>query len=507
VKSGSKIKRRDFCKTTLLGGALSTLPSVGLPSWGGDSPSRAFTEIPAIKRSGGQTVIPAAAIKDFAGSLRGRLMTDSDPDYDRARRIWNKMIDRRPALIAQCWGAADITRAIGFAREQDLLLAVRGGGHSYPGYSTCDGGLVIDLSPMRSVRVDPFGKTASVSGGAWNADLDWEAQQYGLATPMGRVGNTGVGGLTLGGGYGRLSRLYGLACDNLVSVDLITADAKLLHVSATENPDLLWAIRGGGGNFGIVSSFEYRMHSVGPQVLAGSLSYAPAQLRAVIEQYAEFCAHAPRELSLDLATFVDGGGARVPTILFCFVGQPEIGERILQAMRVATKPRVDDVRARDYVKLQNQHDGSPLSDDAEYAKTGHVPEITSGLVDAIVRESSARADAGGGDTEIALSLNGGAITDVDPAGSAVAHRRELFQMEIDLDWQDLSKNDEKRAEVHATWDRLQRFTTGFYANLTVSDQKAIDDNYGINRARLMQIKKQYDPDNIFRLNANIRPAF
>jgi hypothetical protein len=349
---------------------------------------------------------------------------------------------------------------------------------------------------MRGVRVDPFAKTARVAGGAWNADLDWEAQAYSLATPMGRVGHTGVGGLTLGGGYGRLSRLYGLACDNVISADLITADATLLRVSATENPDLLWALQGGGGNFGIVSSFEYQLHSVGPRVLAGSLTYAPAQLRAVIEQYLEFCARAPRELSLDLAMIADKGSARAPLLLFCFLGEPEIGEKILQSIRVASKPLTDDVRARDYVKLQTQHDGPPLSDDAEYAKTAHVREVTPELVEAVIQER----------TDMALSLNGGAIADVDPTASAVAHRRELFQMEVSAQWQDLTRSEEKLAQVHAAWGRLQRFTTGFYANLTVSDQKGIDDNYGPNRARLMQIKKRYDPNNIFRLNANIRPA-
>ncbi len=496
MKAGLNIKRRDFCKTTLLGGALSALPAVGIRGWGAESPAKEFADTPSVKLSGEPTLIPAAALKDFAGRLRGRLITASDPDYDRARRIWNKMIDRRPALIIQCLGGADIARSIAFARERDLLVAVRGGGHSYPGYSTCDGGLVIDLSPMRGVRVDPFAETARVAGGAWNGDLDWETQQYGLATPMGRVSHTGVGGLTLGGGYGRLSRLYGLACDNVISADLITADAKLLRVSATENPDLLWAIRGGGGNFGIVSSFEYRLHSVGSQVFAGNLTYAPAQLRTVLEHYVEVCAHAPRELSLDLAMITDASGARAPLLLFCFVGEPQMGEKTLQSIRVATKPRTDDVRARDYVKLQSQHDGPTLSDDAEYAKTAHVREVTPELVEAIMRER----------INMALSLNGGAIADVDPTGSAVAHRRELFQMEVSAEWQDLSENEEKRAEVHAVWDRLNRFTTGFYANLTISDQQAIDDNYGPNRARLMQIKKQYDPNNFFRLNANIRPV-
>lgn len=491
------LNRRDFCKTTLLAGSLSILPVAGARSWRADSQEKAdFTDTPGIRPSGERTVIPGAAIKDFAIRLRGHVITASDPAYDQARRVWNRMIDRRPALIVLCQGAADIARSIAFARERELLVAVRGGGHSYPGYSTCNGGLVIDLSQMRSVRVDPFAKTARVAGGAWNGDLDWEAQQYGLATPMGRVSHTGVGGLTLGGGYGRLSRLYGLACDNVISADLITADAKLLHVSATEHPDLFWAIRGGGGNFGVVSSFEYRLHAVGTHVLAGYLYFAAPQLRAVLESYVEICARAPRGLALDLAMIPDASGTRAPLLLFCFVGGQKKGEMLLQSIRATTKPLSDNVRVRNYVRIQSEHDGPRLSDDAEYAKSAHVLDVTSDLVEAIMRER----------IQMALSLNGGAIADVGPTATAVAHRRELFQMEISSEWRDLSRSEEKRAEVHAAWDRLKRFTTGFYANLTVSDQAAIDDNYGPNRARLMEVKRQYDPDNFFRLNANVRPA-
>jgi FAD/FMN-containing dehydrogenase len=405
------------------------------------------------------------------------------------------VIDRRPALIVQCQGAADITRAIGFARERDLLAAVRGGGHSYPGYSTCDGGLVIDLSPMRGVRVDPIARTARVAGGAWNGDLDWEAQLYGLATPMGRVPDTGIGGLTLGGGYGVLSRLHGLTCDNMIGADVITAEGKLLHASAAENPDLLWALRGGGGNFGVISSFEYQLHAVGPQILAGFLNYTPNQMRAVLERYVEVCENAPRELDLVVGLYANSSGVRRPFILFRYVGDPRSGEKVLDSIRAGIKPQADDVKSRDYLEVQESNSGPHLSDEAEYAKSGHVMEITPELVDALLQEP----------INIALSLNGGAISDIEPTGSAVAHRRARFQMELEVNWKDMSQTEAKRTEVHAAWDRLKQFTSGFYANLTVSDQQGIDDNFGPNRGRLMQVKRQYDPDNVFRLNANIRP--
>lgn len=496
MKPRSTMKRREFCKTALVGYALSVLPAMSKRGLAAESCSQDLADTPGIKLSGAATVIPAAATRDLASRLRGRLVTASDADYDQVRRIWNKSFDRRPAMIAECWGAADIIRSLAFARERELLVAVRGGGHSYAGYSTCNGGLVIDLSPMRGVRVDPFAKTARVAGGAWNRDLDWEAQQYGLATPMGRVGNTGVSGLTLGGGYGRLSRLYGLACDNVISADLITADGRLLHVSASENPDLFWAIRGGGGNFGIVSSFEYRLHSVGPQILAGVLAYKPDQLRPVLEQYINFCARAPRELQLDLAMHTDESGSRSAVLLCFFSGKPQIGEKILEVIRAATKPIRED-RVSDYVKIQIGHDGPVLSDEAEYVKSAHVTDVTPEMVEVLLQERT---------VDIALSLNGGAITDVAVTSSAIAHRREQFQMEISISWQDLSQTDAKRAEVHGTWDRLKRFTSGFYANLAEADQKDIDDNYGANRTRLMQIKRRFDPDNVFRLNANISPA-
>jgi hypothetical protein len=489
------LRRREFCRTVLVAGALSSLPAISVRSFGADSPAKGFSDTPGVKPTGERTLIPASAIKAFADHLRGRLITAGDPDYDGARRIWNRMIDRRPALIVQCQGAADITSAIEFARERNLLVAVRGGGHSYPGYSTCDGGLVIDLSPMRGVRVDPFAKTARVAGGAWNGGLDWEAQQYGLATPMGRVPDTGVGGLTLGGGYGVLSRLHGLACDNMVAADVITADGKLLHVSATEYPDLLWALRGGGGNFGVVSSFEYRLHPVGPRILAGRLTYTPDQMRAVLEHYTEVCEKAPRELDLVLGLYANSSGIRRPFFLFRHIGDPRVGEKILTSVRTAIKPQTDDVQSRDYLAVQGSNNGPHLSEEAEYAKSGHVPQITPELAEALLHEQ----------INIALALNGGAIADVDSTGSAVTHRRERFQMDMEVNWQDMSQTEAKRAEVHAAWDRLKKFTSGFYANLTVSDQQAIDDNYGLNRNRLMRIKKQFDPDNFFRLNANIRP--
>lgn len=492
-----KMMRRDFCKAALVSGALSSLPAVCARSWGVEPSATQFVDTPAVTLSGSPTVIPAAAIKDFASRLHGRLITVGDSEYEQARRIWNPLIDRRPALIVRCSGAADIQRAVAFARERELLLAVRGGGHSFPGYSMCNDGLVIDLSSLRNVRVDAKRKTAHVAGGGWMGDLDRESQRYGLATPMGKISHTGVGGLTLGGGYGWLSRLYGLACDNLISADLITSDAKPVHVSETEHADLFWAIHGGGGNFGVVSSFEYRLHPVGPQILTAELSYAADRTRSVLGYFAEYAEKAPRELSLGAYVETDATGKRSVTLNFTFVGSVGAGERLLQSLRASTKPRKDSVRVLDYVKLQSESDGPTLSQYTEYMENGYVNRFSPALVDAIMAEQG----------PVGLSYLGGAIADLAPTATALAHRKETFEMDVSSAWKpDPAVNDRKRAEVHAMWDRLRPFTTGFYANLATPSQKSIDDNYGINRSRLQQVKMQFDPTNMFRMNANIRPV-
>jgi hypothetical protein len=492
------MNRRNFCGTSLTSTAVAaTLAAIPWMSAEAAPKASAGGSIPAAKSSGEPTIIPVAAIKDFAANVRGRVITASDADYNQARRIWNPLIDRRPALIVRCSGAADIQRAVAFARERELLLAVRGGGHSFPGYSMCNGGLVIDLSALRNVRVDPEKRTAQVAGGAWVGDLDWESQQYGLATPMGKISNTGVGGLTLGGGYGWLSRLYGLTCDNLISADLITADAKLLHVSETENPNLFWAIHGGGGNFGVVSSFEYRLHPVGPQILTAELTYAPSQTRAVLEYFGESADKAPRELNLGVYVQTDGTGARFPTLNFTFVGPLRAGEKLLRSLRASIQPPSDKVRILNYVKLQSESDGPALSQYTEYMENGYVDRLTPALLEAILEERGA----------IGLGYLGGAIADIAPTATALAHRREQFEMDVSSDWKpDPAVNERKRAEIHKLWDRLRPFTSGFYANLALPDQKSIDDNFGSNRLRLERIKKQYDPENLFRMNANIRPV-
>ena len=489
------MKRRDFCRKTALGGACTVLSSIGIRSLAADFRRRS-RDIQGTALSGDTTVIPAKAIKDFATSLRGRLITIDDADYDQERRLWNKMFDARPALIARCSGAADVAQSIQFARERELLVAVRGGGHSYQGYSTCNGGLVIDLSSIRGVRVDPIAKRARAAAGAWIRDVDRETQRYGLATPMGTASNTGIAGLTLGGGYGRLSRQFGLTCDNLISADLITADGKPLRASATDNPDLFWALRGGGGNFGVITSFEYQLHPVATQVLAGELTYAPDRLKSVLEYLADYAARAPRELSLGVGVMGDEPRDKYPVLFFCCAGEGRQAEETLQSLRTETKPREDNVRAWEYVRLQSAFDGPPRAPFAEYLKSPFVEKLTPTLIEAIMTAKRS----------IGLGFCGGAIADVAPAETAVANRTELFQLGIRAFWEDPADADKSRAEVESISESLHPFTTGFYANLTCADQSDMRGNFGANLPRLAQIKKQYDPHNFFRLNPNIRPA-
>src|ERR1700733_11458505 len=314
------MKRRVFCGAAVLAGAGMSLPFGRLIAAAEETAQPASGELHAIKLSGAATTLERAAVQELRASLHGTLLTPDQEGYAVARRIWNGMIDKRPALIARCADAADVAHAVTFARERELLVAVRGGGHSFPGYSTCDGGLMIDLSTMNSVRVRASTRSAQVGGGAWVVHVDTAAQKDGLATTLGEISNTGVGGLTLGGGFGWLARRFALACDNLVSAEMVTAGGKVLHASEKDEPDLFWAIRGGGGNFGVATSFEFRLHRVTPNVVAGHVDFPAAQAKDAIEFYAELMSKAPRELSADLGLSPDADGQAGAKIYVVYSG-------------------------------------------------------------------------------------------------------------------------------------------------------------------------------------------
>jgi FAD/FMN-containing dehydrogenase len=495
------MKRRAFCGLTVIAGGAALLP-VGrlLYAQVKTAPSEA-ADLRAVKLSGAETTLERAAVQDFRASLKGPLFSVGQEGYDAARRVWNGMIDKHPALIARCADAADVARAVTFARERELLLAVRGGGHSFPGYSTCDGGLMIDLSTMNSVSVNAAARTAQVGGGAWVVHVDAATQKEGLATTLGQISNTGVGGLTLGGGFGWLSRRFGLACDNLVSAQLVTADGKLRRVSEKDEPDLFWAIRGGGGNFGVATSFEYRLHPLEPQVLAGHVDFPGPQVRDAIEFYAGLISKAPRELSVDLDLSADAAGQPSAQIYVFYSGDPKGSNKLLEPLQRFGKPTKNTIRSQTYLAVQAQFDGPPADPNNNYLKGGFVREYSPGLIDVLAGEFRP-------DQRLSAFFQNanGAVADVPQTATAFSHRNAIANMMFGGHWADKSYNEQGRAMVRANWDKVAAFTDGYYVNLNDVDPKGTDRNYGPNFARLAALKKQFDPLNLFRLNANIKPA-
>jgi hypothetical protein len=492
------MRRRDFCRASLLGGAALSLPFARFA----DAATSPGDSIPAVRLSGEGTTLERAALDELGASLRGRVISPSHPDYESARRIWNADIDKRPAVIAHCAGAADVAKAVTFARERQLLLAVRGGGHSFPGLSSCDGGMVIDLSPMRAVRVDVAKRAVRAGAGAWGRDVDAETQHYGLATTMGQISDTGIAGLTLGGGFGWLARRFGLACDNLTAVDLVTADGELRHLSATENADLFWGVRGGGGNFGVATSLEYRVHPMSRKVLAAYVSYPIADARTVISGFGDFVASSPRELSADLSIERDDQGRVVSAIYACWSGELDAGRKALAPLQKLGKPLVDSVEVWDYLKVQKQFDEEEYpSRYRHYVRGGLISAFAPALID-YLRDGFRPTD------QVAMYFqdSGGAVGDIEPTATAFWNRDSLYNLLILARWSDPSDGDRVRAVGRETWRKVEPFTAGFYSNLNESDKRSTARNYGGNYARLVQLKRKYDPTNLFRLNANVEPA-
>jgi FAD/FMN-containing dehydrogenase len=494
------MKRRDFCGMSLAGAA-SLLPAGRLVLAADDAQGE---DLRAVKLSGAETTIERAAVRDFRAGLEGTLLTAADADYEAARHVWNGMIDKRPALIARCAGVADVVRAVTFARERELLLAVRGGGHSFPGHSTCDGGMVIDLSPMRSVVVHADRRIASVGGGAWGAHVDRAAQKQSLATTLGQISNTGVAGLTLGGGFGWLSRRFGLACDNLIGVELVTADGKVRHVSERDEPDLFWALRGGGGNFGVATAFEYRLHPLDPTVLAGHVDFPAAQVRDAIELYVSLINRGPREVSVDLSLNTSEDGKPGARIYVVYSGDPKSGGKVLEPLQHFGKPVRSTITQQQYVVVQTQFDTPPLDPMHNYLKGGFVSAYSRGLIDFLANEFQPN-----GSTAMYFQSANGAVADVAPTATAFSHRHAVANMMLFGMWRDSSQDEPGRKAIHALWSKLEPFTDGYYVNLHDTDvvrDTGAERNYGPNFPRLAAVKRQYDPTNLFRLNANIRPA-
>ena len=458
--------------------------------------------------------LPGKSIEQFRGAIRGQAIVPGDAEYEQARQIWNGSIDRKPALIARCLGNADVMAAIALARELKLPLAVRGGGHNIAGNAMCDDGLVIDLSLMRSVRVDPDARLARVEPGALLSDVDQECQAYGLATPLGINSTTGVAGLTLGGGFGWLSRKHGMTVDNLVSVEVITAEGRREVASAGQNPDLFWAVRGGGGNFGVVTMFEFKLHRVGPEILSGLIVFPLEQANAVLRQYREFVKTMPEDLNVwavlrkapplpFLPESVHGKGVIILPIVY--LGDTESGLRAIEPLRKFGKAHGEHLGSMPYAAWQRAFDPLLGPGARNYWKSHNLATLKDETIDAGVQYA---AKLPSGECEIFIGLLGGAVCKIPVNAMAYGARDAELVMNIHARWQDAKDDKPCIAWAREAFDAVGRHATGsVYVNfLTAEEGARVSAAYGPNHARLVKIKDHYDPTNLFRLNQNIRPS-
>jgi FAD/FMN-containing dehydrogenase len=441
----------------------------------------------------------------FEKAITGQVLRPGQPDYDQARALHNAMIDKRPALIVRCGGVADVQRALEFARRQNLVLAVRGGGHNVAGKALCDDGLVIDLSAMKGAQVDPAARTIRAEAGLTWGEFDQETQAHGLATTGGFISTTGIAGLTLGGGLGWLMRKHGLACDNLRSVRLVTADGQLRTADASENSDLFWGVRGGGGNFGIVTSFEFQLHPVG-QMLAGVVFYPLEQAGAGLRFYRDFIAKAPDEVMAYAVLLTSPEGVRMFAVPVCYVGSLEQGEQDLQPVRMFGSPAADMVRPMAYREIQSMFDpGFPFGR-LNYWKSSFLRELSDAAIDTLVRHFAAVPSPF---SAIALEPFGGAVTRVPVEQTAFPHRQAGFSVVIVSMWGDPAASAANTAWTRDLYQALQPFSTeAVYVNyLDTDDADRVGDAYNPETyQRLRRLKAKYDPQNVFRMNQNIAPA-
>jgi FAD/FMN-containing dehydrogenase len=450
---------------------------------------------------------------DFLGlrdRFAGELIGPDDGRYTATRRVWNGMVDRRPSLIARCTGEDDVVAALRFAREADLAVAVRGGGHNVAGNAICDGGVVIDLGGLKGIAVDPDSATATMQPGVLLGELDRATQAFGLATPTGNVSMTGAAGLTLGGGLGWIARKYGAACDNLVSARVVTADGRRIIASADENPELLWGLRGGGGNFGVVTSFEYRLHPVGPEVIAGGVLHAFTDAPDVFAFFEDFVATAPDELSVTASTFLATPGMPlegelVTVLAVCWTGDLDAGERALRPLRSFGRPLADLITRMPYTALQSASDAAYPPGRRNYWKSHYVDRIGDDVVATLMRHGPRMPSPL---SSFYFQHLGGAIARPGPDEAAFGHRDAVFDFTILTVWEDPAQDAEQLDWARAFADAMAPVATGVYVNnLGVEGAERVRTAYAPEvYERLVALKDAYDPGNVFHLNQNIRPS-
>jgi len=499
------MNRRRFLGTSLSAAVAASLPGAVHANALLQSMTAVSSDIVGRSGSGSEVIIEKSALKELKDALRGRLLLEGSDGYDDARLILNRSFDKHPALIVQPSGAADVASAVTFAKERDLLVAVKCGGHSFSGKSTCDGGLQIDLSMMRGARIDRGRRRAHVGGGSLLADLDHESMAHGLVTTAGTVSHTGVGGLSLGGGFGRLARKYGLTLDNIKSVDIVTADGELRHASADENEDLFWGVRGGGGNFGVVTSFEFGLHEMDRTVIAGDVVFSPDNAKEIMRAYADYSQAAPDELSLDLILAGPAGGQPGALIIHAvYSGDHSDAEKFIAPIAKFGTPMANTIGPQDYVTVQKSGDNSDPRHGGDYLKTGFVTDIDDSQINAIVDGFETHPDR---NTIFFYGQSGGAINRVAESATAFPNRNAINTPTVIVSWNAGVDAEPHVGYIRSYWETIEKFTDGFYTNMgDYETQASLNSNYRGNHARLINIKDRYDPSNLFRLNANIRPS-
>jgi FAD/FMN-containing dehydrogenase len=502
------MKRREFCRNTLAASLAASYPflagcgrETSPPSPPAATAAKAESGIPAISLDGASIELEKAAIRELGEACAGEILLAGHPGYDNARKVWNGMHDKHPALIARCVNETDVQHAVTFARERQLLVAVRGGGHSWPGKSVCDGGIMIDLALMHDAVVDPTAQHATVQGGALLGHLDTAVLAHGLVTTAGVVSHTGVGGFTLGGGFGRLNRKYGLAVDNLLAADIVTADGQLRTVSAQQEPDLFWAIRGGGGNFGVVTRFRFQLHPFDRNVLSGMIMWPVAQAREVLTFYSDWYSGLSDDLYVGPVMVTLPDGVSVVGFEVVYAGDPVLGERELEPLRRIGQPLEDGIKLQDYTVMQTQEDAAFAHGVRSYIKNGMVREISPGLIDAMIESFVP-------DPRLAMftHTSGGAVTRVDDLATAFPHRNAETMVMVGGGWMDPAQDEEAMTLARNWFAQLAPFTGGFYDNIDFDAKDPTGENYGPAYPRLAGIKGRYDPGNMFRLNRNVKPA-
>jgi FAD/FMN-containing dehydrogenase len=498
------MKRRDFVQSSLWAAA-----ALGIPEFRAVHATArpgSVADVAAVTGDGREITLRGKDIQDLAARLHGQLLLAGDTGYDDARHILNPSFDKHPALVVQPVDVPDIQAAVNFARANSLLVAVKCGGHSHSGQSTCDKGMQIDLSTFRSVRIDAQARRAWATGGSLLGQIDKVTAPHELVTPLGTVSHTGVGGLTLGGGFGRIARKFGMAIDNVQSVDIVTADGKLVHASGSENSELYWGARGGSGNFGVVTQFEFKLHPMKREVVAGQVVFPIERGREVLTMWSEYAPVAPDELYFDPFFMLPPGNAPgTAAVQLCYCGPQADAEKALAPIRKLGTPLKDTIKTLEYVAVQRSGDSTDARAIATYLKGGFIGKMPGELVNALV-------DGFRGDPRRATMLFfqhcGGAASRVPDSATAFAHRYALANMMTMSAWPIGDKDPAPHVEAtRAYWKTLEPFTRGFYVNDMPREvtAKDINENYRGNYQRLVALKTKYDPTNLFRLNANVTP--